>query len=62
MDEALKVINELAKKGIIKSYAVGGGIATILYTEPLLTYDLDVFYVPLEEEQGRSNFCPLTTS
>ena len=36
MEEALKVISEMKSKGIIKDYAIGGGIATLLYTEPLL--------------------------
>lgn len=37
------VINELKEKGLIKDYAIGGGIATLFYTEPFLTYDLDIF-------------------
>ncbi|MGB9894125.1 MAG: hypothetical protein ACPLRA_06890 [Candidatus Saccharicenans sp.] len=35
--------------GIIKSYAIGGGIAATYYTEPILTYDLDVFFIPVKE-------------
>lgn len=31
---------------MIKDYAIGGGIATIFYVEPSLTYDLDVFIIP----------------
>jgi len=45
MKEALQVINELKKKGLIVDYAIGGGIATIFYTETFLTYDLDIFIV-----------------
>lgn len=51
MEKALKVINELQKKGIIKSFAVGGGIATIFYIEPIFTYDLDILYIPPSEEK-----------
>lgn len=43
MEKTLKVLNELEKQGIIKRYAIGGGIATLFYTEPILTYDMDVF-------------------
>jgi len=43
MREAIQVINELKEKGLIKDYAIGGGIATLFYTEPFLTYDLDIF-------------------
>ncbi|MBI4548699.1 MAG: hypothetical protein HY707_12005, partial [Ignavibacteriae bacterium] len=43
MKKTLKVINELREKNLIEDYAIGGGIATLFYTEPFLTYDLDVF-------------------
>jgi predicted nucleotidyltransferase len=43
MREAIQVINELKEKGLIKDYAIGGGIATLFYIEPFLTYDLDIF-------------------
>jgi hypothetical protein len=49
MEKALKIINELKKRRIIKDYAIGGGIAVIYYVEPILTYDLDIFFLPKEE-------------
>lgn len=49
---ALVVINQLKRKGLIKDYAIGGGIATIFYTEPVFTYDLDVFIIPRVERKG----------
>lgn len=52
MDKAIKVINEMQSKGIIKKYAVGGAVAAIFYVEPLLTYDLDVFFIPSEEDES----------
>ena len=52
MEKAIKVINEMQSKGIVKKYAVGGAVAAIFYVEPLLTYDLDVFFIPPEEDQG----------
>lgn len=48
MDKAIKVINEMLSKGIMKKYAVGGAVAAIFYVEPILTYDLDVFFEPAE--------------
>ena len=51
MRKALKVINELKKSRIIKDYAIGGGIAVIYYVEPILTYDLDIFFIPREENK-----------
>lgn len=53
------MINELVKKKIIKDYAIGGGIATILYTEPLLTYDLDIFFIPQEESGKLVSLSPI---
>lgn len=49
MEAALEVIRELKDKGIIRDFAIGGGIAVLYYVEPLLTYDLDVFFIPTEE-------------
>ncbi len=49
MDKALKVVHGLHRSGIIKDYAIGGGIAATYYIEPILTYDLDIFFIPTEE-------------
>lgn len=49
MDKTLRVIEEMARLGIIKAYAIGGGIAATYYIEPVLTYDLDVFFAPVRE-------------
>jgi hypothetical protein len=49
MEKALCVIEEMVRSKIIKAYAIGGGIAATYYMEPVLTYDLDVFFVPVEE-------------
>ncbi len=43
MKKTLEALNRLKEKAIIKEYAIGGGVATIFYTEPVFTYDLDVF-------------------
>lgn len=40
---ALKEINILKRKGLIKDYTIGGGYALNYYLEPILTYDLDIF-------------------
>jgi len=49
MDKALQVIKDMARQGIIKAYAIGGGIAATYYIEPVLTYDLDIFFIPAKE-------------
>jgi hypothetical protein len=59
MKQTIKVINELKRKGLFKDYAIGGGIATLFYVEPFLTYDLDVFIIP-SEERKKTNLIMLT--
>jgi len=49
VDKTLKVINELKNRKIIQDFSIGGGIAVLYYVEPLLTYDLDIFFIPVEE-------------
>ena len=51
MEETIKVVNELQENGLIKNYAIGGEIAIIYYVESILTYDLDIFFEPPEEER-----------
>lgn len=53
MKETIEVLNELKEKGLVEGYAIGGGIATIFYTEPVFTYDLDVFVIVKPESQGK---------
>jgi len=47
MDKTLRVINSLESEGIIGRYAIGGAVGLLFYTEPAITYDLDIFcYFP----------------
>jgi hypothetical protein len=52
MKRALQVLNELQQSGIIAQFAVGGAMAAMFYTEPLITYDLDIFVVLPKTEAG----------
>lgn len=54
MKRIIEIINELKKEKLIKDYVIGGGIATIFYTEPILTYDLDVFIIPAEKKEKKN--------
>ena len=49
MENTLKLIKELKEKQILKDFSIGGGIAALYYVEPLLTYDLDIFFIPIED-------------
>lgn len=57
MDKTLLVLEEMTRLGIIRAYAIGGGIAATYYIEPVLTYDLDVFFIPVRE--GLDELAPL---
>ncbi len=59
MEKALKVVNALKKKGIVKNYAVGGGIAALFYIEPVLTYDLDILFIPSESKHKLAVLSPV---
>ena len=59
VEKTLKVLNDLAKKGLIERYVIGGGIAVIYYAEPVLTYDLDVFCFLSTEREGLITLSPI---
>lgn len=49
VEKTLKLIKELKKEKVFKDFSIGGGIAALYYIEPLLTYDLDIFFIPIED-------------
>ncbi len=55
--KAIKVINDLKDKGLIKDYVIGGAVAAIYYVEPFFTYDLDIIYDI--EENGLAVLSPI---
>lgn len=61
MKNALKVLNELREKGLIKDYAIGGAIAALRWTEPFFTQDLDIFILLEKEadEKGLTILSPI---
>ena len=59
MKKTLTVINEMKKQEIIADYAIAGGIATIFYVEPILTYDLDIFFTYKTEPKGIAILKPI---
>ena len=40
---ALRAINDLKNDGVIEEYAIAGAMALVFWTEPVPTFDLDVF-------------------
>ena len=45
MKRTLEILNELEREGAFSRYAIGRAMAATFYTEPVLTFDLDVFVV-----------------
>jgi hypothetical protein len=43
VEATLVVLNELEARGIVRRYAIGGAMALLFHTEPVVTFDLDVF-------------------
>src|SRR5438132_13040492 len=50
--DALMAVERLRDDGVIEEYAVGGAMAMVFWSEPVATYDLDVF-VLLPAGSGR---------
>lgn len=42
---ALAAIERLKSDGIVSDYAIGGAMALVFWTEPIPTFDIDVFVV-----------------
>ncbi len=59
MKRTIEVLNELEKEGVFLRYAIGGGIGAIFYTEPFLTFDLDVFIVLPATDGGLVTLTPV---
>lgn len=59
MKRTLEVLNELEKEGVLTRYAIGGAMAAIFYTEPVLTFDLDVFVLLQPVTTGLISLAPI---
>lgn len=47
MEKPFQTLNDLEAAGLVTRYAVGGAFALSFYTEPIVTFDVDVFvFVP----------------
>ena len=59
VEKTLKTLNNLVNEGLLKQYAIGGGIAVLFYAEPILTYDLDVFCLLPREQDNLISLSPI---
>jgi len=48
--DALRVLNDMKRAGVVEDYAVAGAMAMAFWAEPIPTYDLDVLvFIPGDE-------------
>lgn len=59
MERTLQVLNELERNGVLSRYAIGGAMGATFYTEPLLTFDLDVIVLLPQTKAGLLTLTPL---
>jgi hypothetical protein len=51
VENALQILNQLKGEGILRDYAIGGAMGAMFYTEPVLTFDLDIFVILPQQEK-----------
>jgi len=59
MEKPLNVINQMQLEGLFTKYAIGGGIASLFYIEPMATFDLDIFVILPETSGALVSLSPL---
>lgn len=59
MEETLRVLNSLERDGVLRRYAIGGAMAATFYTEPVLTFDLDIFVLLPASPEALLTLSPL---
>lgn len=59
MKKTLEIINRMQDDGLFRKYAIGGGIATLFYIEPIATFDLDIFFIPNDNQDMILSLSPL---
>jgi hypothetical protein len=57
--QTIEVLNDLQRADVFTNYAIGGAIGAIFYTEPFLTFDLDVFVVLPQTKGGILTLAPI---
>ena len=53
------MLNELEREGVFTRYVIGGAMAATFYTEPVLTFDLDVFVLLQSSATGLVSLAPI---
>jgi len=59
MKKTLLIINQMQEQRLFEKYAIGGGIATLFYIEPIVTFDLDIFIILPENQKLLVSLSPI---
>jgi hypothetical protein len=59
MEQTLAVLNRLERDRVLGRYAIAGAMGATFYTEPVLTFDLDVIVVLPQSTGGLLTLTPL---
>ena len=57
--DALRVINDMKRDGVVEDYAVADAMALVFWVEPIPTFDLDVLVFLPGEESTLVSLAPL---
>lgn len=59
MEKVFQTLNDLEVAGLVTRYAIGGAFALSFYTEPIVTFDVDVFVFVPNAESPLVNLAPI---
>lgn len=59
MEKTFQILNELEACGLVTRYAVGGAFALSFYTEPIVTFDVDVFVLVPDANSPLVSLAPI---
>jgi len=57
--DALRVLNDMKRAGVVEDYAIAGAMAMVFWAEPIPTYDLDVLVFLPGDEATIASLAPL---
>src|SRR5687768_10595271 len=59
MEGVFQTLNDLEVAGLLTRYAIGGAFALSFYTEPIVTFDVDVFVFVPDAESPLVSLAPI---
>lgn len=60
IENAIRRLNQIKRRRIIKDYAIIGGVATAAYMEPMFTEDVDIVVLVDSDDEFYEVFCAVS--